>query len=93
MNATERLFELPPVEQDDASPDVLRLAFSGAVELDRTDEEDVRLYNSLAAGGIFNLELRVDVAGVVIRHKRDGRGLPSTVTHSKAIAVVDVVRR
>jgi hypothetical protein len=84
----ERLFEVPrvAVEFDDADPDVLRLAFSGTVVVDRTDPDDVAFYNSLPGGSVSKLTVSVYAAGAQNRHK-DG-----IVTQTKAI-VVDGVER
>jgi hypothetical protein len=86
--AADKLFEVPriEVEPDASDPDVLRLAFSGTVVVDRAKADDVAFYNSLAAGAVGKLTVIVYGAGAQNRHK-DG-----VVTQTKAIVVDEVER-
>lgn len=59
-----RLFEVPRVAivVDDTDPTVLKLAFSGSIELDRTNASDVELYNRIVSGKNVALEVEAHVA-------------------------------
>jgi hypothetical protein len=86
--AADKLFEVPrvAVDPDTSDPDVLRLAFSGTVVVDRSDPNDVAFYNALASGAVGKLTVTYYAAGAQNRHK-DG-----VVTQTKAIVVDEVER-
>lgn len=87
-----KLFEVPraKVVVDEADPTVIRLAFSGQLELDRSNAEHVGLYNALAAGETCELAVTVHVAGARNRHRRDAEGYVDAVVQTKSLIVGDV---
>lgn len=84
-----KLFEVPRVAiaLDDTDPTVLKLSFSGGIELDRTNAADVELYNRLTAGKNVALEVEAHVAGAKTTHRRDSEGDVDAVVQTKSLIV------
>lgn len=83
-----QLFEVPRIAivVDESDPTVLKLAFSGSVELDRAN--DAELFNKLTAGK--NATLNVDVfvkSGPANTHRRDSEGNVDAVVAQKSLLV------
>jgi len=87
-----KLFDVPRVKivVDDADPTVVKLAFSGSVELDRSNAEQVAFYNKLRAGQSIELVITAHVAGAKMRHRRDSEGDVDAVVQTKSLVVSDV---
>lgn len=84
-----KLFEVPRVAVivDEADPGVLKLSFSGSIELDRTNADDVTFYNSLKAGRDAGLSVSVFCAGPKNSHRRDSDGNVDAVVQTKSLIV------
>lgn len=89
---TGRIFEVPRVGVllDETDPTVLKLAFSGGLELDRADPGAVKLYNDLKAGRDVELRVTAFVAGGKMRHRRDSDGDVDAVVQTKSLIVHSV---
>lgn len=87
-----KLFDVPRVGiiLDESDPTVVKLAFSGSVELDRTNAEQVGFYNKLAAGRTCEINVTVHVAGAKMSHRRDSEGDVDAVVQTKSLIVSDV---
>jgi hypothetical protein len=87
-----KMFDVPRVGIviDDADPTVLKLAFSGSVDLDRTNGLEAAFYNDLAAGKPAELVVTVHVAGAQMRHRRDSEGDVDAIVQTKSLVVSDV---
>jgi hypothetical protein len=86
-----KLFEVPRVliVADDADPTVLKLAFSGSIELDRAKDAD--LFNRIKAGKNVALEIQAFVkAGPTITHRRDSEGNVDAIVAQKSLLVHSV---
>lgn len=92
MAAAERLFEVPRVAVviDESDPSVVKLAFSGSVELDRANAEQVAFYNRLRAGHDTEVVVSAHVAGAKKVHRRDSEGDVDAVVETKSLVVTDV---
>jgi hypothetical protein len=90
--AADKLFEVPriAVELDESDPNVLKLAFSGTVELNRGDASEVEFYNGLKSGEQRELRVEVYVAGAQNRHRRDAEGDVDAIVQTKALVVGSV---
>lgn len=84
-----KLFDVPraKVTVDDTDPNVIKLAFSGSVELERGKPDDVATYNRLAAGRNVDLRVQAFVAGPKTTHRRDADGNVDTVIQTKSLIV------
>lgn len=84
-----KLFEVArvAVTLDDTDPTVLKLAFSGSIELERATASDVELYNRLTAGKNVDLEISAHVAGAKTSHRRDSEGNVDAVVQTKSLIV------
>jgi hypothetical protein len=84
-----KLFEVPRAQVviDEADPGVLKLSFSGSIELDRADPSDVSFYNSLKAGTDAGLSVECFVAGPKNTHRRDSEGNVDAVVQTKSLIV------
>jgi hypothetical protein len=84
-----KLFEVPRVGIliDETDPTVIKLSFSGAVELDRTNADDVGFYNRLTAGKDVSLEIEAHVGTTKTTHRRDSEGNVDAVVQSKSLTV------
>ena len=89
---TGKLFEVPRVKVviDRADPTVVKLAFSGSIELDRDNAGQVGFYNRLRAGQEAELAITVHVAGAKNVHRRDSEGYVDAIVQTKALIVSDV---
>lgn len=87
-----KLFNVPriAVDLDDSDPTVLKISFSGSVELDRARKVDVEFFNSLKAGKARDLEIGVHVAGAKTAHRRDSEGDVDAVVQTKSLIVTDL---
>lgn len=81
-----RLFDVK-VKIDPTKPTVLKLAFSGSVDLDINEPTDVAFYNRLIAGKTASLEIEVHVAGAKKTHRRDSEGNVDAVVETKSLIV------
>lgn len=75
---------------DDSDPTLLKLAFSGGVEIGRSDSDWVKLYNRLAAGKSGDITVTVHVAGAKKTHRRDSEGDVDAVIETKSLIVTDI---
>lgn len=87
-----KLFEVPRVAIviDDTDPSVIKLAFSGSVELERGDGRQVEFYNGLEPGEYRDLKITVFCAGPKTSHRRDSEGDVDAVVQTKSLIVTDV---
>ena len=87
-----QLFEVPrvAVTVDESDPGIIKLAFSGSIELDRASADDVALYNSLTAGQTVSLQVDAHVAGAKTSHRRDSEGDVDAIVQTKSLVVSDV---
>jgi hypothetical protein len=87
-----RLFDVPRVQVaiDESDPSVLKIAFSGQVELERGKANEVAFYNRLAAGKGVDLSVHAHVAGAKRTHRRDSEGNVDAVLETKSLIVTDV---
>ena len=86
-----KLFEVPraKVILDESDPTVLKIAFAGAVELDRGRPGDVAFFNSLKAGKSHDLQVTVHAAGSKKTHRRDSEGDVDAIVETKSLIVTD----
>lgn len=84
-----KLFDVPRVKVilDEADPTILKLAFSGSIELDRAIADDVAFYNRLKAGESVELHVTAHVAGAKTTHHRDSEGDVDAVVQTKSLIV------
>jgi len=84
-----KLFEVPRVAVivDETDPNVIKLKFSGSLELDRTNAADVALYNSFKAGRDTDLSVGVFCAGPANTHRRDSEGDVDSIVQVKTLIV------
>jgi hypothetical protein len=87
-----KLFEVPKaaVLIDESDPNVIKIAFSSGVELDRADTGDVEFYNALKAGSYRDLKVTVFCAGPQNVHRRDSEGDVDAIVQTKALKVTDI---
>ena len=87
-----KLFEVPRVAVliDESDPSVVKLGFSGSIELDRGNAEQMEFYNRLRAGQETNVVVTVHVAGAKKTHRRDSDGFVDAVVETKSLVVSDV---
>jgi hypothetical protein len=87
-----KLFDVPRVKvvTDLTDPTVLKIAFSGTVELDRSNAQQVEFFNGLKAGRSAELIVGVHVAGARQIHRRDSEGDVDAVVQTKGLIVTDV---
>lgn len=87
-----KMFEVPRVGIviDESDPTVIKLAFSGSIELDRTNGLEVGFYNDLVAGKPAEVVVTVHVAGAQNRHRRDSEGDVDAIVQTKSLVVSDV---
>lgn len=84
-----KLFEVPRVGVlvDDSDPTVIKLSFSGALELTRANPKDVQFYNDLQAGRPATLTIEAHVAGQKKTHRRDSEGDVDSIVETKSLVV------
>jgi hypothetical protein len=90
---TGKLFDLPrvKVELDPADPTVIKLAFSGSIELERGKPDDMAFFNGLVAGRNVSLQVEAFVkSGPANVHRRDSDGNVDAVVASKSLIVHSV---
>lgn len=89
---TGKLFDVPRVGVlvDDTDPTLLKLAFSGSVEIERGETDWIGFYNQLRAGKPAQLTVSVHVAGARNVHRRDKEGDVDAVVQTKSLIVTDV---
>lgn len=87
-----KLFDVPRVKVvvDRSDPTVLKLAWSGSIELDRANAAQVGFYNDLVAGKSVELVAIVHVAGSRKVHRRDSEGDVDAIVETKSLVVSDV---
>lgn len=86
-NDKGKLFEMPKIEVDETNPNVITIAFSGSVTLDRSQQSDVDLYNRLKAGKLFDLQVSGFVKGPKTTHRRDSEGNVDAVLQTKSLVI------
>lgn len=84
-----KLFDVPrvTVQPDESDPSVLKLSFSGLIELDRGIAADVDFYNRVKAGQTVHLEVDAHVAGAKTTHRRDSDGNVDAIVQTKSLIV------
>jgi hypothetical protein len=84
-----KLFEVPRVAItiDEADPGIIKISFSGSIELDRTKADDVSFYNQLKPGQNVDLNVQAFVAGPKNTHRRDSDGNVDAVVQTKSLVV------
>jgi len=89
---TGRLLDVPRVKilTDDTDPTVIRVTFSGKVDLTRSNSHDVDWYNQLVAGKPFSLTVEGHVAGSKTTHRRDSEGDVDSVVQTKSLTIDSV---
>lgn len=87
-----KLFEVPRVAVilDESDPNVIKIDFSGGVELDRADGKQVAFYNALKAGTYRDLKVTVFCVGPKNTHRRDSEGDVDAIVQTKTLKVTDV---
>lgn len=87
-----KLFEVPRVGilLDETDPTVIRISFSGKVDLERASKTDVDWYNQLRAGKPFTLNVAGHVATTKTTHRRDGEGDVDSVVQVKSLTIDSV---
>lgn len=87
-----KLFEVPRVKVvvDDTDPTVIKLNFTGGVELDRSVASDVSFYNSLTPGRTVVLQVEAHIAGAKTTHRRDSEGDVDAVVQTKTLIVSSI---
>lgn len=86
---TGKLFDVPRVKVivDETDPTILKLAFSGQIELDRGTAAEVDYYNRLTAGQTVPLQVEAHVAGAKRTHRRDSEGDVDAVVETKSLII------
>jgi hypothetical protein len=86
---TGKLFEVPRVAVtiDDTDPTIIKLSFSGSIELERGIASDVDLYNRLKHGRDTSLQITAHVAGAKTTHRRDSDGNVDAVVQTKSLII------
>lgn len=84
-----KLFDVPRVGVivDETDPTVIKLSFSGGIELNRANASDVQFFNKLKAGKTVSLEVEAHVAGGKTTHRRDSEGNVDAVVQTKSLLV------
>lgn len=84
-----KLFDVPRVKVlvDETDPTVIKLAFSGSIDLDRSIASDVEAYNALKSGQRTEITVEVHVAGAKKTHRRDSEGDVDAVVETKSLIV------
>jgi hypothetical protein len=87
-----KLFEVPRVAItiDESDPTVIKLAFSGSIDLERADGKQVEFYNGLVAGTYRDLKITCAIAGQKNTHRRDSEGNVDAVVQTKSLTITDV---
>ena len=69
---------------------MLKIAWSGSVELDRGNGKQVGFYNDLKPGQSMELVVTIHVAGARKVHRRDSEGDVDAIVETKSLVVSDV---
>src|SRR4051812_26149855 len=85
--AEGKLFELPAIEVDESNPTAVSIAFSGQITLDRSQADDMALYNQLKHGKSFDLRLSGLVKGSKKTHRRDSEGNVDAIVETKSLVI------
>ncbi len=87
-----KLFEVPRVAVivDESDPGVIKLVWSGSIELDRTKADDVAFYNRLEAGKNVDLEVQAFISGAKKTRRRDSDGNVDAIVETKSLIVHSV---
>lgn len=87
-----KLFDVPRIEVniDESDPSAIKLAFSGSIEFDRSNRQQIDLYNRLRAGSEAEVVATVHVAGARKTHRRDSDGYVDAVVETKSLIVTEV---
>lgn len=75
---------------DDTDPTVIRVSFSGKVDLERGNKTDVDWFNQLRAGKPFTLTVEGHVATTKTTHRRDSEGDVDAVVQVKSLTIDSV---
>ena len=88
-----KLFEVPRVGVilDDSDPTLLKVAFAGGIEIERSDGRWINFYNNLRAGNSAQLTVAVHVAGAKTVHRRDSEGDVDAVVQTKSLVITDIL--
>ena len=84
---TGKLFEMPAIEIDESNPTAVSIAFSGSVTLDRSQADDMALYNKLKHGKLFDLHVSGLVKGSKKTHRRDNDGNVDAIVETKSLVI------
>lgn len=84
---TPKLFDMPAITIDESNPTQITIAFAGSVVLDRSQADDVKLYNQLVAGKLFDLNVSGLVKGAKTSHRRDSEGNIDAVAQTKSLVI------
>ena len=89
--SADKLFEVPrvAVELDESDPTVLKIAFSGSIEVERDNAKQVEHYNQLGAGEERSMTVVVHIAGAKKVHRRDSEGYVDAIVETKSLVVTD----
>lgn len=87
--AEARLFPLPRIKADLTSPDVIRLAFTGVVELDRENADVVEYFNALKPGKLATICITARIDGGSKIYKLDDDEI-AEVFETKRIVATEV---
>lgn len=90
---TGQLVTLPRVAItiDDTDPTVLKVSFSGSIELERSDPDQTKKFNTLTAGNVADLHVVAYVkSGPTNVHRRDSDGNVDAIVASKSIVITDI---
>jgi len=82
-----KLFELPAIHADESNPTAITIAFSGSITLDRSQKDDVDLYNRLKSGKVFGLNVSGFCKGPKTAHRRDNEGNVHAVMQTKSLVI------
>jgi hypothetical protein len=82
-----KLFELPAIEIDESDPTAITVAFAGSIVLDRSQQSDAELYNSLKHGKAFELTVSGLVKGSKKTHRRDSEGNIDAIAETKSLVI------
>jgi hypothetical protein len=87
-----KLFDVPRIGilLDESDPTVLKLAFSGSVEFDRSNASQVEFYNRLLVAAEDSIVVTVYAVGTKKTHRRDTEGDVDAIVETKSLVVSDV---
>jgi hypothetical protein len=87
-----KIFDVPRVKVlvDESDPSVLKVAFSGSIELERGNQAQMDFYNRLRHGKEIDFAGTGFVAGAKKTHRRDSEGDVDAIVETKTVIVTDV---